>query len=649
METIIDLTDGEGGHEALTSTEVSGRLRTERLLSGDPLESYLEGEEEPKYVMRNKKSGVTVKENGDTREMTPTDDLQTLVLVTDVRVRFVVGTAGGDQTAAVPYPEMVQAKSTDDGFRTTALVIETIEGRRWSFPCRGDTAEVASFVDGLAQVWANAERLADEAEQSIQEAREHCEDGDHEAAAESLVDVESKLKTAVERLSEVGAGAGAHIRERAESLARQLLAVQGPIRAQLAASAHADAMAAWREGEYERAAAAYERAIGGYQVALERDSGPDNERLRRRLQGAISERELLCVSPLVEADTSRRRAREIDEPEAAAANWEDVLERYRALLTLEWPGDVDFVADTGLVRKQAIAAAEDAVGDYFEAGKRRLGSADRFAVDNHEDRAMVLYERAHEQFEQAHRLAVEAESDRVDETEAALKTVEERLAGDVPTETVPPDAVSVAAADADADATTPDGDGAAEEDAPGPSDRSETGSSVIGRIQSQKQQEAEDGQTSVGATAEGTAGRTITNTELRAKLRELDDGEFTQLVADLWEAQGWSTTVFSATKQVVYDIVAMREEPEQQRLLLWTEHRPGDEQLGPRAVERCATARDSSQGAETATLVTNALPRTAAEQRAEGLEVTVIDGQDLVELLRFEGFLDRLDHDAPSA
>ncbi|PSQ46256.1 hypothetical protein BRD19_12710 [Halobacteriales archaeon SW_7_65_23] len=61
------------------------------------------------------------------------------------------------------------------------------------------------------------------------------------------------------------------------------------------------------------------------------------------------------------------------------------------------------------------------------------------------------------------------------------------------------------------------------------------------------------------------------------------------------------------------------------------------------------TARDSSQGADSATLVTNALPRTAAKQRAEGLEVTIIDGQELVELLRFEGFLDRLDQDPPSA
>ncbi|PSQ63397.1 MAG: hypothetical protein BRD21_02865 [Halobacteriales archaeon SW_8_66_22] len=341
--------------------------------------------------------------------------------------------------------------------------------------------------------------------------------------------------------------------------------------------------------------------------------------------------------PLVEADTARRHAREIEEPEAAAANWETVLERYQGLLALDWPGDRGFVADSDIVHTQAAAAAEDAIEDYFEAGKRRLGSADRFAVDGREDRASVLYERARDQFEAAHRLATEAHPDRVEELETALSTVDRRINGDVPAEALPHDELTVTDGDEEpAEA----GD---EPDATGDGD--EPGSTVIGRIQSQKQEER-------AAAAGGVnvnAGDGVTNTELRGKLRDLEEGEFTQLVADLWEAQGWSTTVFSATKQVVYDIVAMREEPEQQRLLLWTEHKPGEEQLGPRSVERCATARDSSQGAESATLVTNALPRTAARQRAEGLDVTVIDGQDLVELLRFEGFLDRLEADRPNA
>lgn len=642
MDTIVDLTDGRAEQEVFTSTEVDGRLRTGKLLSEAPLSSYLEGGEEAKYALRNKKSGVTVEEDSDSREITPSNEFQALALVTDVRVLFVIGMEDGDRTASVSHSDMVQAKSADDGFRTTSLVIETIHGRRWSFPCKGDTAEVASFVDGLAQVWANAERLADEAEESLEAASQRLDADEYEAAAEAIAEVKPNLKTAVERLTEVGAGAGTHIRDRAETLARRYRRLERPIRAQLAASAHAEGMTAWREGEFERAARRYEAAIDGYRQALERESGPENEGLGSRLRSAVRERELLRVSPLVEADTARRRTQEVEEPEAAAANWNDVLDQYQELLELEWPSDRGFVADTEAVHTQAAAAAEDAVEDYYEAGKRRLGSADRFAVDGREDRATVLYERAHEQFERAGRLAEEASPGRLDDLEAALETVEERLEGDRPSGALPVDELSITAREGESDSEA-EGDSDEEAD-PATRRGAGGGSSVIGRIRSQKQEESGNGSPdSVG----DSAGDGVTNTELRAKLRKLDDGEFTQLVADLWEAQGWSTTVFAAAKQVVYDIVAMREEPEEQRLLLWTEHRAEDEQLGPRAVERCATARDSSHGADSATLVTNVLPRTAAKQRAEGLEVTVIDGQDLVELLRFEGFLDRLDQDGP--
>jgi tetratricopeptide (TPR) repeat protein len=641
METILDLTTGGADSEALTDTAVSGRLRTKQLLSGAPLAERLDGDEEPKYLLRNKKSGVTVATEGESRTMEPDDQFQALALVTDVRVLFAIGTADGDRTVSVSHSEMVQAKRSDEGFRTTALVIETIDGRRWTFPCKGDTAEVASVVDGLAQVWANAERLADEAEEAIETAEQHLAADEYEAAAEALADVKANLRTAIARLREVGASAGAHIETRGERLARRLLDLQGPLWAQLAASAHAEAMAAWREGEFERAATEYEEAIRGYERALDRDSGPSTGVLEQRLDGALTERELLRVMPLVEADTARRHAREIEEPEAAAANWETVLERYQGLLALDWPGDRGFVADSDIVHTQAAAAAEDAIEDYFEAGKRRLGSADRFAVDGREDRASVLYERARDQFEAAHRLATEAHPDRVEEIETALSTIDQRINGDVPAEALPHDELTVT----DGDEEPAEADD--EPDATGDGD--EPGSTVIGRIQSQKQEESAAAPGGVNVNAGDGAGDGVTNTELRGKLRDLEEGEFTQLVADLWEAQGWSTTVFSATKQVVYDIVAMREEPEQQRLLLWTEHKPGEEQLGPRSVERCATARDSSQGAESATLVTNALPRTAARQRAEGLDVTVIDGQDLVELLRFEGFLDRLEADRPNA
>jgi hypothetical protein len=123
METILDLTTGGADREALTDTAVSGRLRTKQLLSGAPLAERLDGDEEPKYLLRNKKSGVTVATEEESRTMEPDDQFQALALVTDVRVLFAIGTADGDRTVSVSHSEMVQAKRSDEGFRTTALVI----------------------------------------------------------------------------------------------------------------------------------------------------------------------------------------------------------------------------------------------------------------------------------------------------------------------------------------------------------------------------------------------------------------------------------------------------------------------------------------------------------------------------------------------
>jgi tetratricopeptide (TPR) repeat protein len=641
MDTIVDLRSRDGDHELLTQTAVSGRIRTEALLGGAPLSSHLDENETPKYVLRNKKSGVEVEQGESARTMAPDDGYQALALVTDMRVLFVIGTGDGDKTGEVQLADIVQAKSEDSGFRSTALVLETLDERTWSFPCRGDTADVASFVDDIAQTWASAERQADEVESQLREANELVQAGEYDAAGEQISGVKPTLETVIRELQGVGPAAAEHARQRAEPLAQDLLELQGPVRAQAAGRAHAAAQDAWDEGEYERAAAAYDRVVTGYERAMERESGPANQQLADRRRSAIRERELLRVAPLVEADTARRRARKIDEPGTAATKWEDVLSRYRQVLDLEWPGDGSFLATTERLREQAASAAEDAIDDYYEAGRRRLGSADEFSVDGRTQRADVLYERAREQFQQAKQLATEAQPDRVDELDEAIRTVEHRLAGNAPTAQLPVEELPITEVDV-----------AGGDDGPEASDGEPTAeteydeSSVIGRIQSQK---TGDRNTENGSEADDRQpadhGEPITNTEIRRKLHDLDQERFTEFVADLWEAQGWSTTVFSTTNQVVYDIVAMRDEPEQRRLLLWTEHRGDDEQVGPRTIERCATARDSSQGADSATLVTNALLRTAAKQRADGLDVTVIDGSDLVELVRFEGFLDRLDRD----
>jgi hypothetical protein len=89
------------------------------------------------------------------------------------------------------------------------------------------------------------------------------------------------------------------------------------------------------------------------------------------------------------------------------------------------------------------------------------------------------------------------------------------------------------------------------------------------------------------------------------------------------------------TASPVYDIVATREDTDE-RLLLWAVHDTGDTSVGSTRIDRCATTRENSNGADAATLVTAGSVTDAARTRARELDVTVLDASDFVELLEFE-------------
>jgi hypothetical protein len=151
---------------------------------------------------------------------------------------------------------------------------------------------------------------------------------------------------------------------------------------------------------------------------------------------------------------------------------------------------------------------------------------------------------------------------------------------------------------------------------------------------------ADAGQNTPVAEGETT---NVSADDLHTALEELDGTGLAELVADLWEAQGWSTTVFSAQTQAVYDVLAFRtRDGKEERLLLWTAHRPDGGTVGETVIRRCATTRDSSRGADGATLVTTGTLTTAARQQASDREVTVVDRDALLERLVSAGLAEQL-------
>lgn len=691
MDDIIDLTGSDAEHDVLTTTEAGG-IFGGKLLNEEPIESYLDGEESVQWVIRNKKSGLTITGESSEETVEPGGDYQALAVVTDRRILYIVGMDEGNETRSVEMEDIFDARSESAGFRTTAFKIETIEGETWSFPAKSDVEPVVDTADAIAQAWVSALRLLDEAEAALSSGLEAVP-ADEVAGRAALETVTENLRLAREEIEPAGAVGKATVEKRTSELRPKISPLRRQVRAGEAAANHAQAQTAWANGEYEAAAIAYEEAVNGYRDALAADgTTPATERLQSRYRGALSERELLRAGPLADADTIRRQAQHESSAATAATLWQQALGRYRQAVSLEWPdADRSFLADPAIVRDQIEAVADDAITDSYDAGRELLEAGDDDAIGGEPTVAFDRYQEALDLFEQAGELAAEVRPDYLDVIDTALATADQRVAGNLPGEpdqpVVPPLEPEDEVPDEEAmepatpEEVTDDGDG---EDEDG---------SVIDQIRSNKATSAGESQ---AATVEGVAGeesttvdesgfewqsgtggttaeareaaargrqegdvseqeRTVTEdetdraplpepeTEIGAALLELDPVEFTEFIADLWEARGWSTDTFTQTGASVYDVVAIQAGDETARLLLWTVHRPAGGEVDSTTIKRCATGRDSSQGAVSATVVTTGRLTPTAERLAEERDVTYVDRPTLVEFVEEQGMAEELE------
>lgn len=799
MDRIRDLTDAAGRDDDLLR-RTSGGILDSQYLSEEPPAAYLHEREQPQYVLRNKKSGVKIAQGPSVDSHTPDGDHQALAVITDVRILFLVGNARGDECETLDLSDVVEARADSAGLLASTLVIETVDGGTWKFPCRGDVSAVAEYIEDAAQTWANANRLVEEASDHLPEVENALANADFAAARDVLATVTDGIETAEQRIASLGDGAIAAFRERAAEPIAEARQFRREIAATKGAHHHANAQEAWkRDHDFDRAAEEYDRALTEYERAIETNGEePPVAALAARRRGALQESEVLRVAPMADARAARDVARERTDPEVAAAEWETALTCYREATGLDWGSDDrEFVVDRERAREGAAEATDAAIDAHLAAGREWLRAGDEAASEGSRESARDAYERAEAHFENAGKIARELAPGRVDAVDDALDDVTARIAregppGDEPVETdysvaaiwewrgqttgqgpapsrqsavpvteketilltdddqsgevseptpaitplergetettpsgeafptpavtplesnessaddedtspavqpaitpladaksepadatprVKPAITPVDATDRTAE-TSQEATGAGETGGDETNEKSETDSDgkprvkpAITPIEEKDPATPDSEQATAGqrAPAQGTdaggdpqnggtgeraeagavetgdggtqatavpAGSGVTAEQVDTstvvdKLRALEESVFTDLVADTWAARGWTTTVFTASGEAVYDVVAMRSgEDGDERLLIWTEHRPDGGTLGATAIERCATARDSSRGADQATLVTTGTLTSAAYERADARDVTVVTATSLAE------------------
>jgi len=653
MARIRDLT-GKDSVDILHRTEASGGLFGAGALTDRPLADYLSDDEVARFLLWNKHAGVTVDGPDGERAIEPDDDHRTVALLTDRRVRVVAGRAAGDETVSVPLADVFDAASESAGLLTSRLVVETADGRRVVFPCRGDLDPVVETLLDDGSAWAHAERLLEDADAAVDRAREHLDAGRHENAIAAMDDAEAYWAEARDGLESVHEAAVDGLAERV-AVRREIGAgIRREARAGAGATAHVTAQTAWERREYERAAAAYERAIESYRASrgLPGDVPPD-EALDRRIAGAAGERAVLRAAPVADAEAAAGAAAAAADPGDAAEAWERAHERARAALELEWgESGRRFVGDRREIQASAATAADSAIGARLAAARQWLAAGDRVASADGPEAARQIYDRAGVHLDRAESLARRVLPQRVADVESRQASLEGRLDGsidpgaeaaDAP---LPVDAVldvlDEAGADADPavdpPARTPvragsDGTHAAppstNADARDPGQASEDG-----RADGADRVADSDGAAPVGLgdDAGALAGADVEREALVAALRDLDGTALAALVADVWQDRGWSTSLFAAADSAVYDVLGI-DRAGGSRLALWTVPGDADATVEPAVLERMATTRARGQGDGQVALVTTAPVPAATRRRASALDVPIVDVEGLADLV----------------
>ena len=120
---------------------------------------------------------------------------------------------------------------------------------------------------------------------------------------------------------------------------------------------------------------------------------------------------------------------------------------------------------------------------------------------------------------------------------------------------------------------------------------------------------------------------------IKNRLQSMDSFDFEHLVADLWERQGWNTEVEQQAGDAGVDVRATQNTPYQQKILIQAKRYSGSNSVGGPDVQQYASLKHQEESVDKVLIVTSGQFTSAAVERANELNVKLIDGDDLVSLI----------------
>jgi restriction system protein len=125
--------------------------------------------------------------------------------------------------------------------------------------------------------------------------------------------------------------------------------------------------------------------------------------------------------------------------------------------------------------------------------------------------------------------------------------------------------------------------------------------------------------------------RTATRQMIRRRLQGMDPYGFEQFVADLWSYLDWNTRVVGEPGDRGIDVVATT--PDGNKQLVQAKRYGPDTTVGSPEVQQYASLRLQEENVEQVTIVTTGGFSSQAEELAPALDVLLIDGEELIDMV----------------
>lgn len=124
------------------------------------------------------------------------------------------------------------------------------------------------------------------------------------------------------------------------------------------------------------------------------------------------------------------------------------------------------------------------------------------------------------------------------------------------------------------------------------------------------------------------------------KLRRISPTRFEEFVAEIWSRKGWSTLTTKQSNDRGIDVVAKRSFPYQKLVYIQVKRYSEDNKVGRGTIQKLASHTKSSKNVDELIVVTSSDFTSKAKQEANELNVKLVNGETLEEIIRVESARD---------